>query len=234
MNARQKTTIAVTALCLLAVIAVVAIIAVFAASQQTFTSNINVSYTVEDVMAKVSAKYYGGKNDATLAGKDMTTTGAAGGESEITFNAGEGAKDAATLSPQGEIVLDATNKFVVFEYKFENIGPRDFNASMAFTGTLMKNVKVYVESSVVTTPVTTPIETTHFNDGTKFTQEASVTGEAETSKTFNIEATKVDGTDTGTNKTVYIYVKVAVEDIGTDAAFNGSFTWTLKAVDKAA
>lgn len=230
MNARQKTTIAVTALCLLAVIAVVAIIAVFAASQQTFTSNINVSYTVEDVMAKVSAKYYGGKNDATLAGKDMTTTGAAGGESEITFNAGEGAKDAATLSPQGEIVLDATNKFVVFEYKFVNNGQRDFNATLQFNGTLVKNVKVYVETSN-----NDPIPTTKFNDDkTEFTEETTLSGEAETSKTFNIEATKVDGTDTGTNKTVYIYVKVAVEDIGTDAAFNGSFTWTLKAVDKAA
>lgn len=38
MSAKQKMTIAITALCLIAVVAVVTVIAVFAASQQTFTS----------------------------------------------------------------------------------------------------------------------------------------------------------------------------------------------------
>ena len=179
-------------------------------------------------MAKVSAKYYGGTNDAELSGVAMTRTGGKGGDTDITFGAGQEKEESATLSPAGEIKLDSTNKFVVFEYKFESTGERDFNASMTFTGTL-KNVKVYVEKSN-----NEVISTTEFNGEEKFQSAESPTGEIDTSKTFNITETKVDGTDSNVNKVVYIYVKVAIDDIGKDAAFSGGFAWTLKAGEKAA
>lgn len=223
MSAKQKMTIAITALCLIAIVAVVTVIAVFAASQQTFTSQISVSYTVEDVQCLVSAKYYGGKENPVETGKEMKDP--KGEKTQLQF--GIGTNEETTLQPQeGDVVLTSTDKFVIFEYKFQNDSSEHaFTAALQFEGTA-KNVKV-----------TTNETGSKLTPASDFTAEQADAEQAETNFPTVKQVTEnpnftIGEVTVAASQTVYIYVRVEIAEIAADANFVGAFNWTLKHVGK--
>lgn len=214
MSAKQKMTIAITALCLVAVVAIVTVIAVFAANQQTFTSQISVSYTVEDVQCTVSARYYGGKDNAVTTGKDMKDPDSQ--KTELKF--GVDLDETGTLQPEdGDVVLTSSDKFVIFEYIFKNDNEEDkaFTAELHYTGTA-SNVTVRTnEKGQKLTPASDFVSEpkTHFDTEKTVTENPN----------FTINAITVPA-----NETVYVYVRVQISNISQDASFVGGFAWTLK------
>ena len=121
MKTRTKILIAVTAVvfALMAVVATIAI--VFAATKQSVTTPINISYTAENVSANVSA-----------------TMKISGGEEELlgslTFNASD-TQGTGTMSPNGDIVLTSSATYVEFKYTFQNTGDNTFVAVFDYTDT---------------------------------------------------------------------------------------------------
>ena len=116
MKAKVKMGIIISVLCLIALISIIAIVAIFAANSQTFSSNISVTYTSEEISGTATAKYYVGSEDAT--GTEMHEGGTAEGKASIEFNAGEENKNTSLSPVDKNIKLSSTNNFIVFEYYF--------------------------------------------------------------------------------------------------------------------
>lgn len=220
MTTRNKILLSVGAVCLVAVIAVVAVVAVFAARTQNVTSNITVKYTAQQVVGKVSAKYYVGAEDTQ--GSDMYKDG--GSETEISFTAGQ-PQETGILAPKGnkEVDLsdieDETKIFVIFEYKFTNSGEQDYKVSLQFTKTNSTNVKVYAYDQDGQDTVASWSAEAHVED---------LKEDGDNAFFSNTSVTKKVGQDT----VHYFYIVVAIEPdaTGSDAEFSGSFAWTLTAV----
>ncbi len=222
MTAKQKMTIAITALCLVAVIAIVTVIAVFAATTAKINSAVNVSYTATDVVGTASAKWYGGAEDAELAGENMDNNGSeVDGETVLNFDADSDlSSQSGTLSPAKDITFDASHQDVIFEYKFTNSGSRSYKATVVFTGTI-ENVTI-TSKTQPTTPIT--VSSGH----STITDDVSPTSQSP-SATFTIANVAV-AANTGVT---YVYVKLHLTSKAKDATFSGTFAWTLTADAKA-
>ena len=122
MKTKKKLLISVL-LVAFVVISVVSIIAiVFAATQQTVKTTLNITYTAEDIDAKVSARM-------------VYQTGTTEDMGSITFEAGNTTAQTGTLSPSGNVELSKDEQYVVFEYTFQNTGDKDFVATFDYTDT---------------------------------------------------------------------------------------------------
>ena len=136
---------------------------VLAATRQSFTTSINVTYTSKEVAGAVSATYQ-------VVGGTETSMQTADGKTEIVFTGAETTTDqGGTLAPVGNqaITLTAQQREVVFKYSFTNTGDADYVASVETTNdeenlemTISKDGENYVDiedySLVVFGHTTTP------------------------------------------------------------------------------
>ena len=144
MKSKKKLIVALSSFAFVLVAAVVTVVAVLAATTQTITSNVSVTYVSEQVAARVSAQYQKG----TQAAKDMTD---GNGGTEIVFTGAESQTTPGTLTPGETIVLDFDNQTASFIYTFVNTGDAEFIATVeyvddaddsALNGTRDTNVEV--------------------------------------------------------------------------------------------
>lgn len=186
---------------LLSAVAVIAI--AFALTQQTITSTLTVSYTVEDIDGSVYATYKIGSGEE----KYLVPTALNGGELDAEHKQGNAlvfkAKDkgnAGTLefpTTDQNISLDSKNDNVILKYTYSNTGDKHYMASMSFASALTMN-NVTVEYS---------------KNGTDYsTDRYAVVVPAETDNCS-------------------YWIKISITNKAKDASLTGNFNWNLKACD---
>ena len=139
MKSKTKWIAALTSLCVVLLIAVVSLGIVWAATTQSVSSSVKVTYTVTDVVADVSASRY-----LTSANTKTDFTGGTNGV--VTFNAPD-VSTTETLSIT-DTTLTSTNNLVVYEYVIKNKGANTITASLA-TGTAT-NLTIYTIAPTTT------------------------------------------------------------------------------------
>ena len=122
MASSKKILIASILIGVLLVGSVITIVAVLAAQTQSVTSQITVSYVVDDVGAKVSGTYATVPNEGTIIKKAMT--GGDNGVLEFRVDDSQKPLSETQLSIEN-IELKSTEDRVVFEYRFENTSEKD-------------------------------------------------------------------------------------------------------------
>jgi len=127
MSTSKKILIATILIGVFLIGSIITVVAVFAAQTQGVSSNVNVSYIVDGVGAKVSATYAKVPNSTSETITKISMTGE-NDEEEYTFNVSDGELQ-KELSPEN-IELSSTTPKVVFEYKFTNITDADFTISI--------------------------------------------------------------------------------------------------------
>ena len=138
---KKKVLIAAVLAGILLLGAIVSVVLVLAAQQQNISSNIRITYSVDGVGAKVSAKYGSIKPTGEVSMTSMTTSD--GRSTELNFLVSD-TNDGASLTPNGDIELtQTTGTEVVFEYRFENTADTLFTVGMTSTGTAVNIAETY-------------------------------------------------------------------------------------------
>ena len=208
----------VVALALLALIVVASVITtvvlVLAANQQNVQSNVTVTYSVTDVSATVTGRYGKKVTSGDVLVNKMSPE-------SITFTAEQETQTSA-MSPE-TVVLNSTNNYAVFEYKFQNNATANpFTINLTYTddynsstnaGTQDKNIAVGFISS--------DNEISNFDVYTRATKGTSPTAASWAS------GWETSFTQTQCNDVKYVYVVVAVADLDQAAHFSGAFAFTL-------
>lgn len=206
MNSKKKLIVALSTLCCVLVAAVVTVVAVLAATQQTLTSNVTVTYTATEIAGSVKANYATEANQTGVLHAEYAFTGA-----DV---------DKESVNTEPTIELTSEDRYVEFVYEFHNDGDRAFTASVVYTddyvpaesegatatGVEDKNVKIVVSTTQLTS------------------YDAVVAATESTTGTATIAANTADG------ETQKVYIYVAIEDVAKDANFSGAFDWTLTKV----
>ena len=195
--------------------AIISIVAVLAATTQNVNSSVNVTYTVSDVSATVTARYARAGAKSTVSSD--TTNKYFVDAGSTTFNAQESTKT-GTLNFGNELKLDSTHAYVTYEFGFDN------NSTLGFTAKL------------TAAPATvTNMTLSYYKSATKVEPD-SVTADKFTVFYDQISATKVNkvsdvttGIAGGANSVGYIYIRANIVDLNTAAALNGTFSWSLTA-----
>ena len=215
MEAKKKWILTLTSLCGVMFAAIVAMGIVWAATSQTITSNVKVTYTATEIAGSMSANVYFG-NDTAVPMKKQGTD-----ETSVTFD-GQTATTSGTLTPQNDVVLinEAGKTFAIFEYVITNASTTSaMSAVLTYvddttsTNVADSNVKVYAYSS------SSAVSQPHTNVATIYgTSEANLLG----STTGQFISDQVSA-----NSTKYYYIVVAVNNLANDAEFSGAFNWVL-------
>ena len=199
ISKRAKIIIATTLTAIMLIGAIVSIVFVLAATQQNISSNISVSYVVDGVGAKVSAKY-GKIPDETAATLTQMTT-SDGKSTELIFNVSD-SQSQNSLTPNGNITLtQETGTSVIFEYRFENIAEMPFVIGLDIqeTGTT-KNITESFYFSKTALP-TTEYSRVEYSD-------------------FAIQSLEYQDV-------LYIYIKVSVANLNLNAFYNKAYNWEI-------
>jgi len=128
MASSKKILIASILIGVLLVGSVITIVAVLAAQTQSVTSQITVSYVVDDVGAKVSGTYATVPLEGTITKTAMT--GGDNGVLEFKVDDSQKPLSETQLSIEN-IELKSTEDRVVFEYRFENTSEKAFTIELA-------------------------------------------------------------------------------------------------------
>lgn len=124
----KKLMISLFSLCLVVIVGLLTTVIVLAAGTQNVSSTIDVVYTATNISGTVSATYKVGTGSEV----SFTTTGAAEGAKSITFTPDEETQT-RTLTPVGQIAVDAKQREVVFKYSFTNAGGHNYTATVGYT-----------------------------------------------------------------------------------------------------
>lgn len=202
----------VVALALLALIVVASVITtvvlVLAANQQTVQSNVNVTYSVTDVSAKVYGKYTVRNASAVAMDPDS-----------ITINPTD--TTTTPMSPKDLIGLTSTNNYVVFEYKFENstyvAGEGDDAAAGTYNGTTENVFSIALTYADDNSPADKNVTVKYTSSNAPLTafEDANVTDWDSSFASVDCAAV------------TYVYVRVSVTDVNAAATFSGSFNFVL-------
>lgn len=92
------------------------LVLVYSANNQVVKSTMNVTYTADHVGATVSATF---QKAGTTSATSLTTTGAGGGATSISFAITE-STTTRSLSWSSNIEIDSSDPYVLFTYKFHN------------------------------------------------------------------------------------------------------------------
>ena len=148
-SSKKKVLVAAVLAGVLLLGAIVSIVLVLAAQQQNVSSNIRITYSVDGVGAKVSAKYGSIKPTGEVTLANMTTGD--GVTTELNFSVSD-TNGGASLTPNGDIELtQETGTEVVFEYRFENTADTLFTIGMKSTGTAVNIAEYYYVCSTAFT-----------------------------------------------------------------------------------
>ena len=221
MEAKKKLIVALTSLCGVMFAAIVAMGIVWAATSQTVTSNVKVTYTATEVSGSIAGNVYFNSDNATAMtaalsnGSDGTVS-----DNVISFN-GEASSISGTLTPSGNVeLLNETGKtFVIFEYIITNSSTTTaMTATLSYTddstspNVADSNIKVYAYSA--TAQVSNP-----------HTNVATLKGSNEGNLTSN--SGQLISATVAASGTTYFYVVVAVDNLASDAEFSGIFSWNM-------
>ena len=206
---------AIAAFSVAVVFSVIAIVSfVIAASNQTVTSNLSVSYYANNVAATVTGSYQ-------KAGDANPTTMTSGGNNSINFYATEARTSRSFNSIS--VTVDAQNPYVLFIYSFSNNATRD----------LVNNVQGYDVRVSLANNATISGFTTYY-----YTTASAPTG----TLTQKYTTVKTNGSTSlpsyqyaSAQNTIYYMMLVEITNVDYDASFAdsglGGISWTLDHVD---
>ncbi len=217
MDTKKKLIMALSSLCGVLLVAVVAMGIVWAATSQTITSNVKVTYTATQIKGSIAANVY--------FNSDTPTPMTGGTNGTISFDA-ETSSTGGALTPASEIVLDnvAGKTFVIFEYYITNGSTNVMDAVLSYSDDSTdpnkadENIKVYAYSSA--TAVAQPWTNVATLQGASGANELGNTTGQFIDSTVPARAGEIDGSK-------YFYVVVALDDAASDAEFSGTFSWNL-------
>ncbi|MFQ6773548.1 MAG: leucine-rich repeat domain-containing protein, partial [Clostridia bacterium] len=196
--------------------AILSALLVIAAQKQNIPSSFGITYSVDGVGAKVSAKYGLIKPTGEVSMVSMTT--ADGVSTDLNFSILD-TIDGVALKPNGDITLtQATGTEVVFEFRFENTADTLFTVGMTSAGTVVNVAEYYYVSAE-------PLATSEYGRIIESSLSRAATRQLAIPKQAILETT-------GSGDVLYIYVKVALADINEDVNYKKSFNWNLKQLTK--
>lgn len=213
MEAKKKLIVALTSVCAVLFAGIVAMGIVWAATSQTITSNIKVTYTATEISGSMSANVYF-NSDTAVPMKNGEATA-------VTFD-GATQTTSGTLTPQSDVVLLNENgkTFAIFEYIIRNASTTSaMSAVLSYTDDTTSpnaadgNVVVYAYSSA------SAVATPHTNVATLY---GTSNGNA-----LNVISGQFISEQIAANSTKYFYIVVAINDTASDAEFSGTFSWLL-------
>ena len=188
--------------------AIISVVAVLAAGTQNLTSQVTVTYTVEDVSATVGVRY-AVKNEAVQTGGSLTFTA-----DQAEQAGGTGVTD--TLTAIGELELSSTNNFVTFEYSFQNNGTLAFDATLTGIPETVNNMTLsWAKSTSKTDSLDGVTGFQTFTADTIANVTAEVAGDADVSD--------------DSHPITYIYIRATITDLNVGASLSGNFAWKLAA-----
>jgi len=216
MEKKKKIIVALSSLCAVLVAAIVTMGIVWAATSQTITSQIKVTYTAQEISGSLSAKVYFNSD----TGVAMTADGTAQGATTVTFD-GSTATTSGTLTPQGDTVLLNENgkRFVIYEYVITN----------ASTSTAMSAVLTYADDSSGSNAEDANIKVYAYANTTAVsnphTSAETIRGASGANLVANHSSLISDTVSASGTK--YFYILVEINDLASDAEFSGTFSWAL-------
>lgn len=201
---KKKLIIVISLISLLVVAAVATVVAVLASTVQKATSNVNVSYVVDGVGAKVSSSYAVVPLDefATIERVSMTSDGS----EEITFSVNQQTTN-AQMSPSANLSFDANNHQIVFEYVFENLAETAFSLEL------------------LTSPIKDTEQTYNMTE-TYFVSNTQIAAESYRYKIDESEFLPQALVEQGDK--VYVYISASVANANRNAFYGGTFSWALR------
>lgn len=137
MSKQKKTIIALSSVCSVVAIALITVVSVWAATSQTVTSTLTITYSAKNVSATVTAEY-------KLEGDTTYTT--LGSTSFLPKDA-SGTK---SLQKDDALALTDTKSYAIFKYTFTNDGDNSFKVALNETEVTKSNVTVTFASADVT------------------------------------------------------------------------------------
>ena len=188
--------------------AIISIVAVLAATTQNVNSSVNVTYTVSDVSATVTARYARAgavsTSDSDKTNKYFVDAG------EVTFYA-QDATRTGNLNFGDELKLASTNAYVTYEFGFDN------NSTLGFTAQLTG------------APAATNMTLAYYVSDSKVEPNSVDAASFEvfyTKDTNNISAVKT-AVAGGNTSVSYVYIRATIVDLNTAAGLSGNFAWSL-------
>ena len=123
MKSKRKLLILVLVMMFIMVSVVATIALIFAATQQTITTTLNMTYTAENIYGSVKGSY-------TIGGVTEKLTASTGGE-DLVFR-GEPLQNGTLSFPTEQIDMTSEASEMILQYTFTNSGRRHYIATMSF------------------------------------------------------------------------------------------------------
>ena len=198
MKSKKKLILAISSFSFVLVTAIVAVVAIFAAQNQGVQTTFRISYTAKNVAASVRANYTVGATTTAM----LTDSG----EDELVFLP-EMAEGTGKLSPETDNIALEDETSVVLEYIFSNDSDTvDVAISLDTSAFVLDNMRVsYAYSySRITNYATMPTDDSF--------EPMMILGKTD---------------ENGDYDTLYVYMKVEVDNLANDASFTGSILYNL-------
>lgn len=200
MNSKQRVIISVITLGIIMILGIVFIISWLASLKYAYFTNLNGQFKANRVQGSVQAT-------AVYAGYPyrMTKDGETGGQEYITFDGTEEASIQRLYVPYSKIFTLTTRfNYLVLEYVFANTSPSDewlVNLTSTFDG----------QDNIVVTVA--------------YFEDEGITDYSLIDNPYDDEYIK--SLPVATNGKMFVYIKIAVADVETNAEFSANFAWTL-------
>ena len=194
----KKLIVALVSLCSVMAVTILSMGIVWAATNQSVTSTLQVTFSASNVVADVSAnKYYTSDTAIPFTG---------GTNGVVSFVARDASTTGALTTTATTLDLGTNQDFVIYEYIIVNNGANTITAALA-TAATPTNLTFYVSAPNTTrkTNVVTTFDASNYTAGS------------------SIAATDIAG-----HTTAYAYLVMQLTDDTTDATFNGAYLWTLE------
>lgn len=211
MEVKKKLIVVLSSFCGVLLALVIAMGIVWAATSQTITSAVKVTYTAVDVAGSISANVY--------FGSDTPVPMSGGTNGTVTFDPSQSVS--GTLTPQSDTVLvnESGQQYVIYEYIITNASGSIMSAVLTYTDSTTSpniadaNIKVYEYESV--SSVTNPK-----------TNVATLYGVNDANKLLNTTGQFVNA-QIASQTTKHFYIVVGISNLAFDAEFSGEFGWVL-------
>ena len=197
MKSKKRLIITMSSLVLTAVFMVVAVSAIFASMRQNVSTTFRVRYTAKQVAATVEANYIYMGEEVAL----LTSSN----ETSIEFEPAA-AETTESFVPR-EFEIDIDDGTAIFEYIFTNNSETaDFSVELDVGGLVLNNMSL--EYTYAYSNISAP-KTADYTDA------------------FEPMALLGSNKENGDYAQLYVYVKLAVDNLANDAEFYGDMLWEL-------
>lgn len=205
MRAKTKYKMGLWLIAIIVVIGVVAAVVVGKMIHDSEYSNLTVAYKSTGVQGTASANVYYGEDIIPL-----TTNGLTNGNQKIAFTGKEKEDKAYHLlvptqkGAEATILLNAEHTQIVFEYIFSNTSDKDWQVSLSLLNQEFNNVNLLVSSV----------------QNEKLADLETITTDVQDS--FLVQNAVISA-----GSVRYIYFKISVNNVFSNASFTGNLMWEL-------